>query len=223
MLWRVVAVLCVLAVAYAARAVLKDDGGHPRSRVQRVALVQTNRPLPPPKPIEKPPELQADRNEVAVSTPAPASLQQPDSQLGVDADGEGAGDGFGLVGKRGGQDITTLAPPAEGPGGSGAGLPAGVSQFNHGVYAGTVRQRLQTELAGRPELREQDHVTVVLLWIDAGGRVERVELQQSSGSIGIDMALRRALAEMPTLPEPPFGLPLPLRMRITSKDLRAVR
>lgn len=220
-LWRALAVCVVLALAYAARTVLHQDSGQPRSRVQRVALLNANRPPPPPKPVERPPEIPLAKQEVDLAPPPP-SQQQADQQLGVDADGEGAGDGFGLVGKRGGQDITTLGKSGDGDG-SGAGVPSRVSQFNYGVYAGMIRRRLQTELAARAELLERDYVSVVLLWIDGSGRIERMELQAGSGIPGIDIALRRAFAEMPQLIEPPPGLPQPLRMRVTSKDLNAAR
>lgn len=213
MLWRTVAVGVVLALAYAAKLYLFQDGSHPRSRVQRVALISAPKP-PPPKPLERPPEVEIQKQEVEVAT-QPKEAQQPDNQLGVDADGEGAGDGFGLLGKRGGQDITTIGTAGDG---TGSGT-TGVQRFNFGIYGGMVRQRLQNELMGHVALRERDYVTVVLLWISDRGRIERVDLQRGSGYAEVDSALRQAFAGMPVLPEPPVGLPQPLKIRITSREL----
>jgi protein TonB len=226
LLWRLVAVLLVLATAYLARSQLLDAGAHPRSRVQRITLVHAPKPLPP-KPLEKPPEVQVQKNDVDVQSqpiPDPSPSQQPDDQLGVDADGEGAGDGFGLVGKRGGQDITTLGAAPGGAGGTASGnRPTTAQQFNFRNYGGLIGQRLQSELMARSALRGRDYVSVVLLWIDAHGRIERVELQRGSGYADIDSTLRQSFADMPLLPEPPAGLPQPLSYRVASRDLNALR
>jgi protein TonB len=219
MAWRLLAVALVLGAAWWARQHLIHDPSHPRGAVQRVALVSAPKP-PPPKVQEKPPEVEVQKQDVEVATQA-KSPDQPDNQLGVDADGEGAGDGFGLMGKRGGQDITTLG--ASSGDGQGAGISSGVQRFNFGVYAGMVRQRLQNELAQHAELREERYVSIVLLWINERGRVERVELQQGSGFGAVDLLLRKAFNEMPVLPEPPQGLPQPLRLRVTSADLKLGR
>lgn len=217
--WVVRLLIAALAVAalVAARRLLITDNAHPRSRAQRVALVNTPRP-PPPK-EEKPKEIEVRKTEVEVNTQQvpPPGAREPDNQLGVDADGEGAGDGFGLVAKRGGQDIITLGEP----GGGGASAPSTAQRFGFAAYGGLIRQRLQNELAGLRELRERDYVAVALIWIDSRGRIERTELPQPSGHAATDLLLRRAFAEMPVLPEPPSGLPQPLRLRITSKDLNA--
>jgi protein TonB len=215
MAWRLLVVALVLCLAWWARKHLIQDPSHPRGVAQRVALVSTPKP-PPPKVQEKPPEVEVQKQDVEVATQA-RSAEQPDNNLGVDADGVGAGDGFGLMGKRGGQDITTIG---QGSGGAGGPASTAVQRFNFSVYGGTIRQRLQRELASHPELRQERYVSIVLLWISERGRVERVELQQGSGFGHVDLQLRQALNELPVLPEPPQGLPQPLKLRITSADLR---
>ena len=223
--------LLVLAVAvgaglYARRHLLSDNA-HPHNRVQRIALVNPQRAAPPKedKPKEEPPkEMEVQKPQLSLDEPveaAPAGEKPRDDQLGVDADGEGAGDGFGLMAKRGGRDITTLG--AGGEGGRGTGVGGNVGRFNLGVYGGLVRQRLQQELAAVPALRQQDYVAEASLWIDARGRIERVELPRGSGLADIDAALRDAFAKMPQLPEPPAGMPQPLRLRVTARELEARR
>jgi protein TonB len=230
--WRAWAIrLLVLAIALSAglyvRRHLITDNAHPYNRVQRIALVAPQRAAPPKedKPKEEPPkELDVQKPQLSLNEPAeaaPPGEKPHDDQLGVDADGEGAGDGFGLMSKRGGRDITTLG--SGGAGGHGTALSSGVSRFNFGSYGGLVRQRLQGELAATAALHEQDYVALIWVWIDVHGRIERVELPQGSGFSEIDSALRKAFAQMPALPEPPNGLPQPLRMRVTARDLDTQR
>lgn len=223
--------LLVLAVAvgaglYARRHFISDNA-HPHNRVQRIALVNPQRAAPPKedKPKEEPPkEMDLAKPQLSLDEPAeaaPAGEKPRDDQLGVDADGEGAGDGFGLMSKRGGRDITTLG--GGGTGGTGSGAGNSLSRFNLGAYGGLVRQRLQQELSAVAALRQQDYVAEASIWIDARGRIERVELLRASGFADIDSALRGAFAKMPLLPEPPAGMPQPLRLRVTARELEARR
>jgi protein TonB len=222
---RVLALTMALLLALYARRHWISNNAHPHNRVQRIAVLTPQRATPPKeeKPKEEPPkELDVQKPEVSVNVPAeaaPAGEKPQDDQLGVDADGEGPGDGFGLMGKRGAQDITTIG--AGGTGGNGSGATVGVSRFNFGAYGGLVRQRMQNELMAIADLRREDYVAIVSIWIDARGHIERVELPQGSGLDQIDSALRQAFARMPVLPEPPAALPQPLRLRITSRDLVA--
>lgn len=226
--WMVRVLVLALAVGAGlyARRHLIGDNAHPYNRVQRIALVNPQHALPPKeeKPKEEPPkELEVQKPLLNLNEPveaAPPGEKPHDDQLGVDADGEGAGDGFGLMSKRGGRDITTLG--SGGTGGNGTGA-TGVSRFNFAAYGGLVRQRLQNELAAITDLREQDYIAVVWIWLDARGRIERVELANGSGYPEVDTSLRNAFARMPTLPEPPAGLPQPLRLRITARNLDALR
>jgi protein TonB len=216
---RVVAALLIGAGLVTLQRQLVGERSHPLRQVQRVALVSSPRPPAPSKPVERPPEPKAEPTEIAVATEPLAQSPAPDPNLGVDAAAEGAGDSFGLVGKRGGRDITTIGDEhGSGTGAAGAPAPA-LQRFNHAAYAGLVRQRLQNDLQAAPELREHEYVSIVYLWIDAAGRVERLELQQSSGRPETDIALRRAFAALAPLPEPPPGLPQPLRLRVSAKDL----
>lgn len=219
---RLLVVALIGAAVFGVQRKLMDDGAHPVGRAQRVTLVSSPRPAPAPKPVEKPPEVRIEKTEIAIRHEAPAQGPPPDPHLGVDSAAEGAGDGFGLVAKRGGRDITTLGDD-RGSGGVAIGTPqatpSAAQQFGYVAYAGLVRQRLQNDLQTARELRDRNYASVVHLWIDAGGRIERVELQQSSGFADVDLALRRAFTALPRLPEPPTGLPQPLRLRVTSREI----
>ncbi|MBV8242750.1 MAG: hypothetical protein JOY75_18365, partial [Hyphomicrobiales bacterium] len=90
-------------------------------RVTQVIVLRVP-PPPPPKPPEKPPEPPRPQDVVKLEQPRP--LDEPKEQqeqpqagpLGLDSQGTGPGDGFGLAGRPGGRDITL-----GGKGGGGLG------------------------------------------------------------------------------------------------------
>ncbi len=206
-------VLSASVVAYALKSLL--GGGKPKkASVQTIAVLRPPPPPPPPKPEEKPPEPEMKKEEVKLPDPEPkpqeaASDQPPPGpDLGVDADGSGAGDGFGLVGKKGGQDITTI-----GQGGGG-----GVNRAQFAFFTNMVTAHLQDELSKNRKLRSADYRVVLKVWFAKDGRVERTELAGSSGDGEIDQQIRTTLAEVaPMRQPPPPEMPQPLKLRLTSR------
>ncbi|MCU0969709.1 MAG: TonB C-terminal domain-containing protein [Rubrivivax sp.] len=217
---RLTAVLAVAAVVTWVRQTwFADLDATQRPSAQRIALVTPQRTPPPP---EKPPEprREPEQAEVLVEREPPAAVAVPAEALGVDADAQGAGDGFGLLARRGGRDITTI--------GDGAASAPSASErvrdrLGHRVYAGTVMQRLRQELGAMRALTEVEYSVVMMLWIDRSGRIVRTDFERASGDVGTDNALRGAFAALPLLPEPPADLPQPLRIRVTSRDLDVAR
>lgn len=216
----VVLMLLVAAVLWVRKAWFSDLA-RPHPRVQRITLVASQRP-PPPKPPDRlpdPPREIETRGEALIAPPNADKAEPVNDALGVDADGQGAGDGFGLVGRRGGRDITTIGDkPGER---ASTGVASGLAAMNHMAYAGLVLQRLRVELAADARLVSHDYVAVVHLWIDSQGRIVRYELPTGSGQASTDSALRDAFANAPRLPEPPAGLPQPIRLRVTSAEVQA--
>jgi protein TonB len=179
-------------------------------KLQQITLVRP--PPPPPKPPEqKPPEPEV-KNEVKLDQPqlAPepqqADAPPPGPDLAVDAVGGAEGDGFGLVGKKGGSDLI---------GGGGGG-----SRF--AWYGALVKERIQErvqEMAARErKLREADFRIMVNVWISATGAVTRVELLESTGNAELDNALKVSLRGLPPLREgAPGDMPQPIKLRITAR------
>jgi protein TonB len=203
--------LMVLALIGAGIWSLMAEGkSKKRNVVQQIAVLRPPPPPPPPKPEEKPPEPEIQKQEVKLPdpetppTPRPQdALPSPD--LGVDAAGTGNGDSFGLVGRPGGKDITTIG------GGGGGG-----DRFRW--YAGQVQGEIQKVLAKNNKLRGVEFKAVVKLWLAADGRLQRSELSGSSGNAETDELIKLALADMPPLREsPPSDMPQPIRLRITSR------
>lgn len=231
--------LCVVMGLFAAMVKgFMSGGDKPRKMVQEVVLLRPPPPPPPPKPEERPPEPEMKKEEVKVED-KPIEKPPPDNEpppalkpLGIDAEGSGAGDGFGLVGNRGGTDITLTAGREEGPGGNGNGFampevkPEAVKdtgikikdKSSYAWYTTRLQSALQDALSRDEGLQGSKYKLSVRLWLDEHGGVSRVELLGSSGDEAIDSKIKDRLAGLTKLVEaPPEDLPQPLRVRITSR------
>jgi protein TonB len=191
----------VVAGGLGLRSILGQKVDPPKQLVQEVRIV---RPPPPPDepPPPPPPEEQVDVPEPQ-DQPAPTDESNeppPGEQLGIDAEGTGAGDGFGLLGRPGGRDL----------------LSTGGSAFSW--YGGIVKDEILGRLEDDPKVRSGGYTVGVRLWIGNEGQVERVTLVGSTGDIERDRAIERALAQLTRLSKPPpAGLPQPLTLRIVSR------
>lgn len=203
----------VLASVCAAVAGCGDSDKPKKASVQTIAVLRPPPPPPPPKPEEKPPEPEIKKEEVKLPDPEPQKADAPDEpppsqDLGVDAEGGAGSDGFGLQGRPGGRDITTI-----GDGGGGGGKRMQFSLFERAVAA-----HLQEELSRRERLRQSDYRILVRLWLTPSGSVEKVELASSSGNRDLDELLRTALADVTPFRESvPADMPQPIKIRLTSR------
>ena len=175
-----------------------------KQTVHNIALLKPPPPPPPPKPQEKPPEPEMKKEEVKVEQPKPDAPNQSDTpegkQLGVGAEGGAGGDAFGLVGNKGGRDL----------------LAGGKMAF--AFYTNHLQRTLQDELARHKKLKSADYRVIVRVWLSSSGALQRAELAGSSGNGEIDEALRRALAEVPALRDPPpADMPQPIKVRISNR------
>lgn len=204
MRWGGVALGLVIAVmlGFGLKDLLVSDKPAKKPKLQQITLIK---PPPPPPPEQKPPEPEVMKEEVKLQEVEPPPEQQADApppgqDLGVDAEGAGSGDGFGLVGRKGGRDLLA------GAGGRFAG------------YTGLLRQQIQEYLTKDKRLRTADYKAVVKVWLARDGRVERYELTGSTGNPDTDKAINLALASLPPVREqPPEDMPQPVKLRITSR------
>jgi TonB family protein len=236
---RGIAATIVISVVLWVRAELSKPSDLPS--VQRITLVAPPAPPPPQQPPPPEPELKPQTpQELApadttankfTDQTAPAEPQTrgagpvapggpgPDSNvLGLDTSGEGGADAFGLAGRPGAREITTLGPHYRGGGGEGGGE-GGVGQrrlvakFNGLAYSGKLKTSLEAALNAKTELREHDFRTVFDLWIDPNGLITRIKLVESSGEADLDGRIRAALNALPVAAPPP-GMPQPVRIAI---------
>ena len=177
-------------------------------KIQQIMLVQPPPPPPPPPPKEAPPP---PPQEQKIEQPKPEEKPQedkpqeakdeppPGQDLGLDANGTGSGDGFGLVGKKGGRSLI-----------------GGGDQKRW--YAGVIQRDFQNLLSENDALRAGKYTIIVKLWIAPDGRMEHFELLGTTGDAKRDEALKKALAGAPRLSDPPpEDLPQPVRLRIVSR------
>ena len=168
-------------------------------RVQQISIIKPAEPPPPPPPEEKPPEV---KEEVKLEEPPPPQQDSPPpgANLGLDADGKGSGDSFGLVGNKGGRELTI--------GGNG-------SRF--GGYLGGLQKNIRDELSRNEKLRKGEYKALVALWIAKNGSVEKFELLSSSGEPEVDVAMKKVLSLIKQFEEPPADMPQPIKLRISSR------
>ncbi|HEU4779766.1 MAG TPA: TonB family protein [Steroidobacteraceae bacterium] len=199
-------VLGVLLIAFGAGFIWLVRGwlGQPvqshKKVVQEVRLIRPP-PTPPEPPPPPPPEEEVDVPEPEIEPePTPTDDPPPGEQLGLDADGAAGGDGFGLVGRKGGRDL----------------LAGGNSAFMW--YSGLVKDEFLQALQDEAEARAGSYSIRVRVWVRVDGSVERVQLTQSSGNTVRDRAIESALARVARLSKsPPADMPQPINLRIVSR------
>lgn len=203
---RILGVVLVLGVGalmiVAVQNFLEDKPAQQKSRIQKITLLT---PPPPPPKIEKPPEPEV-KQEVKVPEPKePEPLPDvpdqppPGADLGLDAEGSGAGDGFGLVGRKGGQGLL-----------NGSGDPAM-------YYASRLQQRIEDAFAEHEDVRRKAYSIVAGVWVGRDGTIQRVELETSTGDRRMDALLKKTIEHVKALAvAPPPDMRQPIRLRISS-------
>jgi protein TonB len=183
--------------------------------VSQINLIKPPPPPPPPK-EDKPPPEPIKKEEVKIDEPKPEQAPEPKSDdnkpvgkdLGVDAEGNGAGDGFGLVGRKGGTDLLA----------TGGGNGGGGSRAQYSVFTSSAQQILLEEIRKHLKLKNRAYRANYKIWLDNEGNIKRFELTPT-GTPEIDDDLRTALAEVRGLNlAPPPDMPQPLRFQFTARS-----
>lgn len=177
-----------------------------KKMVQQISIIN----VPPPPKIEKPPEPEV-KEEVKIEEPENIPEDMPDvaaddlppmgDALGLDSDGGAGGDGFGLLGRKGGRDFI-----------------GGNSGDQFAWYSGLLQQDILDFLSLKDSVRTGKYSIVVKLWVDKQGKIERVVLANTTGDKNVDNALRVAFTELAQFQEPPpENMPQPIKLRISSR------
>lgn len=203
---------CLLAVigAFLVRQIFSAAGHSGLRKPPELIAIKpiVTPPPPPPPPVTPPPPM--PKQEMMTQAPLNDEDKKPDDKppepspaLTTNVQGNGPSDGFGL-GRSG----------HGGLGGNGSGG-AGASQF--GWYAREVVGAFGDALRANPATREAVFNIRIRVWLDTTGRVTRVKLADSTGSMAVDAALRnQVLVGLQLQDPPPDGMPMPVVMRLTA-------
>lgn len=220
----VAAVVAGLAIAGAAYVVTHLGGAKPTlKQVQQVTLLKPPPPPPPPpqdqpKPVEPEKIAEPDpiqpMDEVKELPPMP-DLPPAPGPLGLDAEGTGAGDAYGLVGQPGGRALGE-----GGYGSSGGGGASGPATWRW--YANAVQAEFIDALRNNEATRYANFSRAQLaIWADPEGRITKVRLYRSTGDAEVDAAIERDLPRLVMLRQPPpKDMPLPIKFYLSPKAQR---
>ncbi|WP_243042263.1 energy transducer TonB [Dyella sedimenti] len=199
------------AAIVAALLLLWHFAGHQVGVRRSAPRIATITPLPPPPPPkEKPPEprkVEETKQELPKPNepmkPVEAPKQAPDlakqvtingpAQAGNDSFNIGAGEGGGMVGSGGGNGV------------------GGASYEQYLGYA------LQQAIQRDDRTRRLAFEVQASLWIEADGRISRVELITPSGSANTDRALLDVLQGLHIDTPPPPSMRMPVRAAIRGR------
>ena len=204
----VLALCGAIALGLWLKDIFGSDKSPPKTSLQQITLIKPP-PPPPPPPEQKPPEPVV-KEEIKLPDPAPEPMDQADEpppgpDLGIDAEGTGSGDGFGLVGKKGGADLI----------GGSRGNPWA---WYDAILNDAVNSAFQEALASEKALKDKTYKVVVKVWIDAGGKIARIALVDKTGDPKVDELLKDVLQNLRALREsPPADMPQPVKIRVTSR------
>ena len=189
---------------YLLRALIAEGSGPAKKVVQQQITLVTPPPPPPPPPPEPPkPEVEEEKiPEETPPEPEPAPEPTPSEapageDLGLDAEGGAGGDGFGLVGRKGGRDFLA---------GGGAG----------GSYTNAFKEKINTLLSDDEELKYQKYQAILRFWVSPEGLVERFEISQFSGDPELKKRVETAMAAIKQFGKPPADLAQPINWQVTS-------
>lgn len=160
-----------------------------------VEQIQLIRP-PPPPPDQPPPPPPPPEEKVDVPQPekqpdpTPSNEPPPSTQLGLDAEGGAGSDAFGLIGNKGGRDITASGGSA------------------YAWYAGLLKDEILNELNDDQKVRSGKYRLTLRAWLRQDGSIARVKILQGSGDPDRDREIEADLAHIKRLPQsPPSGMP----------------
>ncbi|QUS42276.1 energy transducer TonB [Tardiphaga alba] len=198
---------------------MSGDGAPAPKQVRELTVVNIVPPPPPPPPpeqkmieqqkvTEEPKMVEQERVEdKPVEKPADdpvkdAKTEEPPGPLALDSAPAGPGDNFGLIGKPGGS-------PYGGRGGGGS---------RWGWYASIVQTQIEAAIRANERTKNAVMQLQFRIWADNTGRINRVELVNSSGSAEVDAAIRNDVIGRLTLREPPPNdMPMPINIRATGR------
>src|SRR3954451_5382647 len=197
-----VGLLLVLVATGLALKSLMTGNASPRKAPTIIQIMADTPPPPPPPPPKEQPKEQP--KEVKVEHPKPQETPQPPAEV-LKMEGA-AGDGP--------SPFQAGTVTNEYNGGTTIGGKDGFAWFT-----GLLKDQIENALAKDKDLAKGDYRLVVKVWISGSGKIERFELDGSSGNPQVDGLIKAAMNNVAPLSEPPpESMPQPVKLRITSRS-----
>jgi periplasmic protein TonB len=197
---------CVATVGMGAFALVRSfvvsGAGPTKPVVQQIQLIRPPPPPPEAPPPPPPPEEKVVANDPPPNPdPKPSNDPPPSPNLGLDTEGGAGGDAFGLVGNKGGRDITA--------GGGGSAF---------AWYAGLMKDQILDLLNEDKNVRSGSYRVSLRAVIRADGTVDRLEIVKGSGDRARDRAIETDLGHLKRVPQArPSGMPDVVNFEIVSR------
>lgn len=220
----VVGVACLVFICFLVSAIvvlkmlMKDDGRKRKRQIQRVTLVK---PPPPPKIKEKPPEPEIEKKEEIIEQQPEEQMEDdmddamdddipPGEDLGLDADGSGGMDGFGLKAKKGGRSLI----------GSGNGSRSLLKRYAWytRMLQEEIREKVNKYLEARDDIPNGKHKMQLWVSLDQKGNMQLYSISRSSGNSLVDNAVEKAIVGFQVSETPPEEMPRKLKVQVTFKS-----
>lgn len=187
-------ILLLAGVGMVVKSLLYDQPVNRKTATTIRILVPDLPPPPPPKELPK-----EQPKEIKIEQPKPQEAPAPSQDLKM----EGAA----------GNGASPFAAGSVSKDYIGGGLGA------YRWYTDQIKTRIEEVLAAQKDLAKVQYRLIVYVWLARDGRVERAELQGSSGDKAVDKLIRKALTGMGSIAEaPPADMPQPVKLRITSRN-----
>ncbi len=190
---------------------LSGHSGPPLRKQQEIVSIKLPPPPPPTPPPPPPPPQDAPKQEMMSQEPINEDDAKPEPQeaaapsIGTNVTGNGPADGFGL-GKNAGN----------GWGNGSNKSRANASKF--GWYATQVSRSLADALGRNSRTKIAGFNIQAKIWSDAGGRVTKAKLVESTGDAAVDEAIKNEVLIGFQLKEPPpDDMPMPIVMRLVAR------
>ncbi len=210
--------ICLLGTAvFILSLLMQDDSGRRKRQVQRVTLVKP----PPPKKLEKQPEPEIKKKQEIVE-PEPEEQPPedmddladedipPGEELGLDSDGTGGADGFGLKAKKGGRSLI-------GGAGGTKSLLRRYAWYTR-LLQDEIREKVNKDLEDKKDIPAGKHNLVLRIRLDGSGNMELYDITKSSGNERVDRAVESSVAGFQVSESPPEEMPKIMKIRVTFKS-----
>ena len=212
-----IAVVMICLAFSVVKMLSSDDSQKRKKNIQSVNLLK---PPPPPKVKEKPPEPEVKKKEEIIEQtpeePEPEQMNEdnadeppPGNELGLDADGSGGSDGFGLRAKKGGRSIIG--------GGTGSGTLMRRYAWYTRILEEELRKRLNSHLEKNGGIPDENLKAIVSIKLDDRGKILDVRIAGSCGNKEIDRAMETSFKLAKISEPPPGGMPRTIKLKISVK------